>query len=145
MKKLSGGSRRILPLAFAFSLIVSAGGCAKTIYFENSTVEPAAVGRVKLKKDNNKNYSIDVSVLHLASPERLTPKMDKYVVWIETGDDDIRNIGRINMGTGMFSRTLKGSLKTVTVHQPNKVFITAEPAGEISHPGTPVVLTTEKF
>ena len=145
MKKLTGGPGRIVTLAIAFGLITSSAGCAKTINFETSTVEPAAVGKVKLKKDNNKNYSVDVSVMHLASPERLTPPMDKYVVWVETGNEDIKNIGRINISTGTFSKTLKGSLKTITVHAPTKVFITAEPAGDISHPGTPVVLTTEKF
>ncbi|HVS95909.1 MAG TPA: hypothetical protein VHE54_05460 [Puia sp.] len=145
MKKLPGGRGRILSLGFAFGLIMSSAGCAKTINFETSTVEPAAVGKVKLKKDNNRNYSVDVSVMHLANPQRLTPPMDKYVVWVETGTDEIKNIGRINISTGTFTRTLKGSLKTVTVHAPARVFITAEPAGDISHPGTPVVLTTEKF
>jgi hypothetical protein len=68
-----------------------------------------------------------------------------YIVWIETGNKGIKNIGRINSKNGLISKTLKGSLSTTTSFKPTKVFITAEAQGDINHPGVPVVLTTEGF
>ena len=52
---------------------------------------------------------------------------------------------KITIGTGFLSKTLTGSLKTSTSFKPVKVFITGESAGEILHPGVPVVLTTKPF
>lgn len=127
------------------SAVFTFGACAKKIYFTTSAVEPAAVGKVKLRKDNNGNYIVDVSITHLASPKRLSPPKDVYVVWMETENYGMKNIGRINSRTGFLSSTLKGSLRAVTSFKPSKVFITAENEGDIRHPGTPVVLTTEGF
>ena len=121
------------------------GGCARKIVFQTSTVEPAAVGKVKIKKDKNNNYSMEVDVLHLGSPKRLTPPREVYVVWVETPNNDFKNVGRITTGTTMFSKALTGSLSTTLLYQPKKVFITAEPEGEPGHPGEPVVLTTDSF
>lgn len=138
-------TQSILSIALAFFMITVFEACAQKINFTTSSVEPAAVGRVKVKKDNNNNYIIDVSITHLASPKRLNPPKDLYVVWIETGNNGIRNIGKINSSSGFLSKTLKGSLRTVTSFKPAKVFITAETDGDIHHPGIPVVLTTEGF
>jgi hypothetical protein len=121
------------------------GGCATKIAFETSTVEPAAVGKVKIKKDRNHNYTMEVDVLHLGSPKRLTPAKDVYVVWVETPENSYKNVGRITTGTSMFSKALTGSLTTVLLYQPRKVFITAEPEGGLEQPGEPVVLTTSSF
>jgi hypothetical protein len=54
------------------------------VAFAPSSVVPGADGKVKLKKDDNKNYQIEVDVVNLASPDRLTPpkgyvcSMDEY-------------------------------------------------------------------
>lgn len=129
----------------AIAIAVLFASCAKTIYFENSTVEPAAVGKVKVMKDKNANYALDVSIMHLADPKRLSPPKEVYVVWAETPENDLKNVGRIHIGSGLLSNTLKGSLKTVTTFKPKKVFVTAEEAGEIHEPGNPVVLSTTAF
>ena len=57
--------------------------CSSKIKFQQSTVVPAAEGSVKVKKDKNENYAIDVDVIHLAGPDRLTPPAAAYVVWIQ--------------------------------------------------------------
>ena len=129
----------------AIPIMVLFASCAKSIYFENSSVEPAAVGKVKIMKDRNANYALDISIMHLADPKRLSPPKEMYVVWAETPHNDLKNIGRIHTGSGLLSSTLKGELKTVTTFKPKKVFITAEEAGEVHEPGNPVVLSTTSF
>ena len=144
MKMISDIREKDIPsVALLFFVITVFAACAQKINFTTSQVEPAAVGRVKLTRDNNNNYIVDIKITHLASPEKLSPPKDTYVVWIVTEDNSIKNIGKIKSSSGFLSQTLKGSLRAVTPAKPKKVFITAETGGDIHHPGIPVVLTTE--
>jgi hypothetical protein len=61
--------KNILPFLLGLFIIVAFGACAKKYYFTTSSVTPAAEGKVKLRKDNNGNYIIDVSITHLARPQ----------------------------------------------------------------------------
>ena len=106
---------------------------------------PAAQGSVKVKKDNNNNYSIDLNVIRLADPKRLEPSKNTYVVWIETEENGSKNIGSLNTSSSMFSKTLKSSLKTVSPFKPESLFITAEDNADIQYPGYQVVLRTDRF
>lgn len=119
--------------------------CARKIMFENSSVVPAAEGSVKVKKDKNSNYALDVSVKNLAESKRLTPPRDTYIVWIETERDGTRNIGQLNSSNGLFSSKLKASLKTVSSYKPTRLYITAEDNGTIQFPGSQLVLSTATF
>jgi hypothetical protein len=119
--------------------------CTPRISFLTSSVVPAAEGAVKVKNDNNNNYTVDLHVTHLAEPERLSPSKSVYVVWMETADNGIKNLGQLNTSSSMFSKTLKSSLETVTAFKPVKIFITAENDGAIQSPGFQQVLTTDKF
>lgn len=107
-----------------------------------SSVVPAAEGKIKIKKDRNNNYVIDISVIRLADPERLQPPKKTYVVWIETNGYGTKNIGRLVSSTGLLSNTLKASLNTITSFKPRRIFITAEENGAIQYPAGQVVLTT---
>jgi hypothetical protein len=115
------------------------------IPFSTSTVVPAANGTVKVKKDRNNNYLIDVSITNLADPERLTPPRKVYLAWMETEDNGTKNIGQLNSSSGLFSKTLKASLTTVSTFKPTKIFITAEDDSKIESPGSQVVITTRSF
>ncbi len=66
--------KNIFLIAIAFFLALSLASCAKKISFQTSSVVPAAQGSVKVKKDNNNNYSIDLNVIRLADPKRLNPR-----------------------------------------------------------------------
>ncbi|MEJ7829333.1 MAG: hypothetical protein WKF91_14080 [Segetibacter sp.] len=110
-----------------------------------STMVPAAQGKVKVKKDNNNNYKIDVSLVNLAPPERLQPPYSTYVVWIETAQNGTQNIGQLNSSSGLLSKTLKANLDAVSPYKPIRLFITAENNGAIQYPGATVVLSTENF
>jgi len=137
--------KRIFSIALIFLLVLSLASCARKISFQTSSVVPAAEGSVKVKKDNNNNYSIDLNVIRLADPKRLEPSKNTYVVWIETAENGSKNIGSLNTSSSMFSKTLKSSLKTVSPFKPVSLFITAEDNADIQYPGTQVVLRTNRF
>lgn len=103
---------------------------------------PSAEGTVTIKQGNNNNYDIDLSVIRLADPGRLTPPRAVYVVWMETEQSGVQNIGQLKTSTKGFSRMLSSSLKTVTPHKPASFFITAEDNAIGSYPGNTVVLKT---
>jgi hypothetical protein len=127
---------------FMIMLILLFSACSKDIAFLNSSVVPAAEGTVSIKQDNNKNYEIDLRVMRLAEPNRLTPPRNVYVVWMETSQSGIQNIGQLKTSTKGFSKNLTSSLKTVTPHKPTSFFITAEDDATGNYPGMTVVLKT---
>lgn len=117
----------------------------KKVPFNNSTVVPGAEGTVKVKKDKNKNYLINVNVDNLPDSKKLTPSKETYVVWIETPDAGVKNVGQVKSSSSMFSKARKASISTVSTSKPKRVFVTAENDGTITAPGTQTVLTTETF
>jgi len=125
-------------------MIFAISSCAQKIRFNNSSVVPAAEGTVKIKKDNNKNYSIDIDVIHLADPKRLSPSKELYVVWMETDNTMAKNIGLIKSSSSILSSTLRGAINTVSSVKPTKIFITAEDNADVQSPGE-VILTTSSF
>ncbi len=132
--------KSILSVAIAFCLTLVLVSCGTSkMMFENSSVVPAATGEVKVKKDKNENYAIDVSVKNLAPPQKLSPSKDLYMVWMEDGKDPVKKLGRIDP-----SSSLKGSLTALATVKPTKLFITAEDNAEVTYPTGEVVLTTKK-
>lgn len=51
-----------------------------------SSVVPGAEGYAKMKKDNNKNYVIQVYITNLAEVSRLQTSKQTYVIWIVTDE-----------------------------------------------------------
>jgi hypothetical protein len=129
----------IIAVMFLFS------SCATKVSFLTSSVVPAARGSVKIKVDNNKNYSIDITLSDLAEVSRLEPAKSTYIVWMVTEQEVTKNIGQLNSSKGFMSKQLKGSFKTVSSVKPIKIFITAEDDPNIQYPGNLVVLTTDSF
>jgi len=105
---------------------------------------PAAEGQVKVKKDDNNNYSVKVSVENLAEANRLPQPKSVYVVWADT-PNGVQNLGQLNVDKGFLSGKLKANLETVTPYKPSRVFVTAEDAATVSYPGSYVVLNTNSF
>jgi hypothetical protein len=137
---LSASSRYFLIITLLAALLMPS--CARKMTFNNSPIVPAATGSVKIKSDNNNNYSIDVSVTNLAPADKLTPPRKYYVVWMTSEDAGTKNIGQIESSGSLLSRTLKGSLKTVTSFKPQNIFITAEDNADVQYPGSTIVLNT---
>ncbi|WP_229216385.1 hypothetical protein [Dyadobacter sp. 3J3] len=117
--------------------------CSKKLTFSTSAIVPAAQGSVKVKKDKNENYAIHLTVNHLSPPDRLVESRNAYVVWLNTKNNGIKNIGQLKTSSGLFSKELKSDLETVTTFEPVSFFITAERATDIQYPEGQVVLTTK--
>src|SRR5689334_1558213 len=90
-------------VAVVFTVCVVLASCARKIHFNTSNVVPAAQGTVKVKKDDNNNYSIQMNVKNLATPGRLQPPKSVYVVWVESAGRSAQNLGQMKTSSGMFS------------------------------------------
>lgn len=110
---------------------------------KTSSVVHAVEGSVIIKKGINKNYKIDINVIRLASPDRLNPPKEGYVVWMTADGSKAKNIGQIKTSRRLFSSILKSSLKTVSTLQPTGFFITSEDNVNIKYPNGQVVLRTQ--
>jgi hypothetical protein len=126
-----------------FTLLLQS--CATKIAFRNSPVVPAAEGWVKINKDKNKNYTMDLKVIRLADPKRLTPPKSVYVVWMFSEKNGTQNIGQLKTSSSLLSKALKSSLKTVASFRPDGFFITAEDNADIQYPGSQEVLRTQPY
>ena len=126
--------------AFASVIIIfTFGSCATTAPFLSSSVVPAATGTVKVTKDKNKNYSIQIKFKNLAPSERLTPPKNTYVVWMITDDNVTKNIGQIKV-----TNSLNASFETVSTFKPKQILVTAEDDPTVFYPSnSETVLITD--
>jgi hypothetical protein len=138
-------SSSVFTIVVAALVVLYLSSCARKINFQSSSIVPAARGNVKVKKDNNNNYNIQISLSDLAEPKRLQPSKSTYVVWMETASNTTKNIGQINSSTGFLSGKLKASFETVSSTKPTKIFLTAEDDASIQYPGSQVVISTNNF
>ena len=135
-----GLRKKIIIFCTAVFAILTFGSCTKKIVFPVSSTLPAAHASAKIKTDKNGNYSIDLTVKHIANPERLTPSRKFYVVWIETSQNGVVNLGQLRI-----SNKLNGSLKTISSFKPISIFITAEDDPATKVHGMNIVLKTDSF
>lgn len=135
----------VLLVVVMAGVIALFSSCSKKVIFNNSTLAPAARGYVKVKKDRNANYTIDVRISNLAEIERLQGDNKTYVVWISSDGQAEKNIGQIQSGTKMVSKKLSASFNSVSSTKPTKVFVTAEKDGTVQYSSGSVILTTDNF
>ena len=100
---------------------------------------------MKVKKDKNENYTIDVELSNLAEVKRLYPSKQTYMVWMDTSDETAKSLGQIKSSSRGLSKKLKASFSAVSASKPHKVYITTESDENTQSPGNQIVLTTEKF
>jgi hypothetical protein len=143
--KTSKNTLKVIGASLIVILLFSLNSCATKAVFLNSAVVPAAQGSVKFKKDKNENYVIKIKISNLAESNRLQPPKNTYIVWMETGDDVVKNIGQIMSSKAFMSKKLKASFETVSSFKPKKIFITAEDDANIQYPFSGTVLTTVNF
>ena len=117
----------------------------KKVGFLSSSIVPAARGYVKVKRDINENFLIQVKISNLAEVNRLQPSKQVYVVWMITDHEITDNIGQINSSTTFLSTKLKASFQKVSSFKPLKIFITAEDEAGAQSPNEQVILTTDRF
>lgn len=143
--KLNTLTNKIFLGVFALLIFFSVDVSAKKVKFLNSSVVPAARGYVKITRDKNLNYSINISISNLAEVFRLEPSKLSYIVWMVTDDASILNMGKISSTTGFLTKKLMATFETVTPLKPIQIIITAEDDPSRQTPGQQVVLSTNKF
>lgn len=126
-------------------ILLSINSCTKKTVFLTSDVVPAARGDVKISKDKNMNYMIQVHISELAEVSRLSPPKQSYVVWLVTEEGVTKNIGRINSKMSGMSKQLNASFETVSAFKPNKIFVTAEDDADTQYPNSQIILSTDSF
>ena len=134
-------SKPMLLLLSVILVLITVVSCAKKISFNTSSVVPAARGKVAIKKDDNKNYQIQLKISYLAEPDRLDPPKKTYVVWMVSNDSNTP----INLGQIIGTSRLNIDFETVSAAKPSRIFITAENDPSIQYPGNVVVLETSIF
>ena len=134
--------KTIIPFTLAILVFAS---CAKKVTFNPSTTVPGASGTVKIKKDKNANYLVELRVKNLPKADNLNPPKRIYTVWMETIDNRALNIGKLDNSRSLFSRKRKGQLETTSSFRPVRVFITPEDEVAPKIPGAEPVLTTNLF
>ena len=100
-----------------------------------SSIVPAAAGKISYEHDRNRNIKLEIKTKHLASPERLSPAKNSYVVWIRSNDGQTQNAGVLRINSD-----LEGSFTTTTPMKAFDVLITAEDSPSVSQPSGPEIM-----
>lgn len=144
-QNIHGPLKSTLLVVFMVLMIFPITSCSKKFTFLNSSVVPGAKGYVKVEKDNNNNYIVKVEVTDLAEVERVNSSKTTYVVWMETEDGNVKNLGQLKSSTSFLSNRHTASLETVSSYNPVKIFITTEKGTSAQYPGVQEVMTTKNF
>jgi hypothetical protein len=143
--KTTGRSERIMKLSVLTTIVILLmSACATKATFLTSNVVPAARGSVTVKDDKNENYVIKVKIYNLAEAERLQQASSTYVVWMETEQNMVRNLGQMRSSTKFLSKQLMASFETVSSQKPGKIFVTAENDPASQYPSQ-IIMSTDRF
>lgn len=112
----------------------------RVVPLQVSSEIPGARGIVKVSgpgKDGNR--ILEVTVEHLASPERVVPNASAYLVWLQPMREE--QAAPQNMGVLPVNRDLKGTFRTQTPFRNFDLFVTAEPSPMVTTPSENRLLT----
>lgn len=129
--------KMLFPVMTGMVLLIAS--CATTADFPVSDVLPAADITLKVKEDKNENFRISVKASNLASPDRLNPPANYYVVWVDTYDG-YKNVGQLKN-----KNAKKAELETLSPFEFKEVVITAEQSGDAAFPEGLVISRTTVF
>jgi hypothetical protein len=125
-------------LLFGLALLSAAALGAKTFPLTSSQAEPAAAGKVEVKKDKNGNNEVTIKTEHLALPGMLTPPASTYVIWFREQNGEPMNQGNLKVG-----KSLKSEFKATTHFENFDVSVTAEGDPMTKSPSGQVVLNAK--
>jgi hypothetical protein len=123
----------------AMLLVLATFSCAgsTTRHLNVSPDVPAARGTIKTGTTSNGNTSIELSIEHLAPPERVAADASTYVVWIRGSEPEsrIQNLGALRVDDN-----LQASMKALTPLREFDLTVTAERAATVLEPTGKVLL-----
>lgn len=139
-------SRAVRPLlrSFALASIIALGASGCGVFGGGSSEHKMAAapsnlageGTVEASAGENDNTQLEVSVRHLAAPEKVAADASVYVVWIKPRNAPIQNIGALEVDDD-----LTGELKTTTPHVAFTLTVTPEPSSRMTEPSHAAVFT----
>ena len=109
--------------------LVMLASCSSKVKFPVSNVAPGAEISVKKSKDDNKNNKIVIEAKYLTSPDRLSPAKKYYLVWLQTKENGLQNLGKL-----VTDSSAKVSFEAITPFEIDEVFITAEDDAAVKYP-----------
>lgn len=107
---------------------------------------PAAEGDLKTEVTDNNNTKVDLTVKHLAPPEKIASGATTYVVWTQpsvAGREPSSNEQIQNLGALEIDQQLDGKLSAVTPLHNFQLFVTAEPSAVVTTPSGEHLLWTQ--
>ena len=104
---------------------------------------PAAQGAVSVQDGSNGNVKLEVSVKHMAPPEKVATGASSYVVWLKPLATGNANEPPQNMGALAVNKDQEGEFNTTTAYRQFDLFVTAEPQpGSTAPTGEQLLSTT---
>jgi hypothetical protein len=123
--------------AMLLSAIIVTTCTARTMPLAPSSQIPAAQGKAQLHKTKNGNVEIKLTLKHLASPERIVPGANVFMVWVRglAPDAQAQNLGALRV-----DKNLNAKMTAITALPSFDLFITCEPSQTVTVPGSPELL-----
>ncbi len=129
---------RFPTLALLLLAALATHGCgSKSIPLSIDPGIPAAQGQLKVGTTENGNTKIELSVEHLAPPDRIASDATVYVVWVRSREGAAQPV---NLGGLMVDSKLKGELVTVTPLRNFLLFVTPESSRIVTTPTGKVLI-----
>jgi hypothetical protein len=120
---------KLMNTLIVISMVILYSACVTKAKFGISTVVPAADITAKKKVDVQKNYTLEITAINLASADRLTPPGNNYSVWIVTKAYGLKNVGQLNV-----KNAEKTIFNTITPFDFREVVITVENKVDLNYP-----------
>jgi hypothetical protein len=133
--------RSLLKFGFMLVAVLSAlSGCAgpSQVRLTGSPDIPGAEGVVTTSTSNDGNTKLDISVKHLAPPEKVEPGTSVFMVWVRGLEDGAQ---AASQGALMVNSDLIGEMETVTPLRSFELFITPESSHTVTAPTGKILLS----
>lgn len=104
---------------------------SKTVELATSQQIPAAQGEMSVKDAGNNNTQVELSIKHLAPPQKIDAQATTFMVWAKPSSDLRR---AQPLGALVVDKDLKGKLTATTPYRNFEVFVTAETSSQVEDP-----------
>lgn len=108
--------------------------CATTVEFPVSDITPAAEITAEIKEQGKPNHLVTITANNLASPDRIQPPKELYVIWVVSESGVTRNVGHFYQVNAE-----KATYKASFPYKPVEIFITAEDKEGLCEPEGTVI------
>lgn len=125
-----------LALFIAITFLIATAAWSREDKLTNTSLTPAAQGKILTSTDSNGNTVVEIKVEHLATPQSLTPPQQTYLIWVRPRGEQADLLGALRVDPN----SLRGSYKGTTTYKDFDVLITAENNNKADVPSNMVIL-----